>query len=73
MRILPRPMRDSWQVCCRHQAVIGPPHVSLFFDLVLHGPPFIAASVIAVCVSGLPNVTSNSSDTEKDKVLARVE
>ena len=54
--------------------VTGPPHVSLLFDLFLPSCPFIdliqsAASVIAACVSGLPHVTSNSSDAEKENVL----
>ena len=59
-------------------AVTRPPHVSLHFDLILPHRPFqaaslVAASAIASCVSGLPHVTSKSSDEEKQKFLARVE
>ena len=63
---------------CRHQAAAlkptfprsnsAPPHVSLEAAQTL-----VAASAIASCVSGLPHVTSKSSDEEKQKFLARVE
>ena len=45
----------------------APPHVSLEAAQTL-----VAASAIASCVSGLPHVTSKSSDEEKQKFLARV-
>ena len=57
---------------------IRPMHVSLHFDLILPRRPFqvatlVAACTIASCVSGLPYVTSKSSDEEKQKFLTRVE
>ena len=65
-------------LACRHQAAaLKPtfprsnsalPHVSLEAAQTL-----VAASAIASCVSGLPHVTSKSSDEEKQKFLARVE
>ena len=59
-------------------AVTRPPHVSLSFDLTSAQPPvssgtLVAASAIVSCVSGLPHVTSKSSDgEEKENFLARV-
>ena len=66
--------KHPWTTATRSFAVTWPPHVSLpSARRPFQAATLVAANAIGSCVSGLPHITSKSSDEEeKENYLARV-